>query len=47
LPSELDLELCNLFPYRGDPGEDVARRQPQRELVRVVQNDCAVGRQVE
>ena len=45
--SELDFELCDLVPDRCDPGKDVARQQPQRELVRVVKNDRVVDRQVE
>ena len=45
--SELDFKLCNLLPHRGDPGKDVAWRQPQRQLVRVVENDCVVGWQAD
>jgi hypothetical protein len=45
--SELDFELCNLSSHRGDPGKDAAWRQPQCQLVRVVENNRVVGRQVE
>jgi hypothetical protein len=42
--TELDFELCSLLPHMGDPGKDVAWRQPQRQPVRVVENDCVAGR---
>jgi hypothetical protein len=45
--SQFDLKLCNLLPHMRDPGKDVAWRQLQRQLVRVAENDCVVGRQVE
>jgi hypothetical protein len=31
--SKLDFPLCFLLPYMSNPGEDVAWRQPQRQLV--------------
>jgi hypothetical protein len=40
--SEPDLELSELVPSMGDSGKDVARQQPECELVRVVKNDRVV-----
>jgi hypothetical protein len=44
---ELDLEPCVLVPDRGDAGEHVARPQSQRELVRVLEHDRVVSRQLQ
>jgi hypothetical protein len=40
---KLDFELKLLLANIGDPRNDVARQQAQRELVRVLKHDCIIG----
>ena len=42
----IQFELGIRFVRVSDPGEDVTRCQPQRQLVRVVKNDRVGGLQV-
>ncbi len=44
--SEVDFEPRDLVRHRCDPGKDVTGQQSQGELVRVVENDRVVDRQV-
>lgn len=44
--SKLDFELCDLMRQGCDSGNDVTRQQARSEVVRVVENDRVVDRQV-
>src|SRR5947207_14898621 len=39
---QFDFELCSLLAHMGDSGKDAGRGEPQRELVRVVENDRVI-----
>ena len=45
--SEVDLELRTLMLHRRHTSKDAARHQPQGELVRVVQDDRVLGREIQ